>query len=128
DSIVAWASTIRQNGAAPGRGVRSVTLEPPPGELEEHVLQRSLAEGHRLDADPVVGGPTVDGRTEGGFLTGSEVPVDDETYGRRRSAGEFLGRTGGDETAPVDDVHQIGEVLGFLEVVRGEHHGDAGLP
>ena len=47
---------------------------------------------------------------------------------RRRvpAAGELERRTAGDQAAVVDDVDPVGEALGLVHVVRGEHDGDAG--
>jgi hypothetical protein len=42
-----------------------------------------------------------------------------------RGADEVGGRAGGDDPAGVDDVHEVGEALGLLEVVRAEHHRHA---
>ena len=52
---------------------------------------------------------------------------DDQPDGRGvPAAGELERGPAGDQAAVVDDVDPVGEALGLLHVVRGQHDGDAG--
>ncbi len=122
----------------------------PSGEVEEDVLERALAEREGLRQHVVLLAPPRD-PTEGGAVGRAvdqhadlveladlgarpelgaqrlgravgERPVDDEAdRGRAPAAGQLRRRTAGDDGAAVDDVDPVGEVLGLVHVVRGEH-------
>ncbi len=153
-SIAAWVATIRPNGAAPGRGVRSraALIAAAPGRsargrrprgvrwprasdsgstsLSSH--QRETTRRLEASAGPVTTMVMVSSRVTSTRLAqrlpqrlggvGGERPGHHQPDRRRAAtAGELERRTAGDEAAVVDDVDVVGEALGLVHVVRGQH-------
>ena len=131
---------------------RLLALEPAPGGLQEHVVERRPGDGDRADADLLaVESPHDLGDRAGAVLDVQREPVglgDDplesgqagERRLGRRDVGaldryrhdvvthlglQLLRRALGDDLAVVDDRQAIAQLVGLLEVLRGEEHGRA---
>ena len=141
-------------GSGPGGRSAHEGRARPSGELEEDVLEGALAQGERLGEHGVLLAPPRDAAERGGVggavdehahlvelahlgerselpaqrLGGAvgERPVDDQPDRRGVAAAGQLGRgPGGDQRAAVDDVDAVGQVLGLVHVVGGQHDRDA---